>query len=360
MEIGIVGLQYSGKSTIFSTLLRHKTSDTAGGRESAERGIVKVPDDRLDKLTDLIKPKKQTNAVIEFVKVAGLDQESNKEQGLPSQFLTNLKNVDALMVVIRNFESEYYPHPLGRVNPQADIEFINSEFLLSDLMLVEARVERLQKMIPKTQDEQDKRVLALMLRLKDQLDTEKPLRDMDFTEDEISLLKGYQFLTAKPVLYVVNIHEDRISQSEDMLEDLSGFITKNCGITALSAEIEKEIADLDDEDKQAFMEDLGIKEPAMHKLIRKSYELLGLISFFTVGEKECRAWTVRNGATAQQAAGVIHSDLEKGFIRAETVHYDDLLEYGSLAKCKEKGILRLEGKDYTVKDGDVLTIRFNI
>ena len=215
-------------------------------------------------------------------------------------------------------------------------------------------------MIPKTQNEQDKRTLTLMLRLKDQLDEEKPLREMDFTDDEVSLMKGYQFLTAKPVLYVINIQEDQISSAEETVNNLSRFATKNSSVTALSAEIEKEIADLEENDARVFMEDLGIEEPAMHKLIRKSYELLGLISFFTVGEKECRAWTIRDGSTAQKAAGAIHSDLEKGFIRAETVHYDDLLENGSLAKCKEKGLLRLEGKEYIVKDGDVLTIRFNI
>lgn len=360
MEIGIVGLQYSGKSTIFSTLLQHKSSDPGGGKESAERGIVMVPDDRLDKLTEIVNPKKQTNATLEFIKVPGLDQETNQGQGLPSQFLNNLKNVEALLVVIRNFENEYYPHPMGRINPSADIELINSEFLLSDLMLVEQRIERLEKMIPKTKNEQDKRVLDLMIKLKDQLDQEKPLRDMDFSDDELFMLKAYQFLTIKPLLYVINIQEDQIGNEEQIAKELSEFVTKNCALTVLSAEIEKEIAELEEEDADVFMEDLGIQEPAMYKLIRKSYELLGLISFFTVGEKECRAWTIRNGSTAQKAAGAIHSDLEKGFIRAETVHYDDFVANGSLAKCKEKGLLRLEGKEYIVKDGDIMTIRFNV
>ena len=341
-------------------MLQHKSSDSSGGKESAERGIVKVPDERLDKLTEIVNPKKQTNATLEFIKVPGLEQDSNQGQGLPSQFLNNLKNVEALLVVVRNFVNEYHPHPMGRINPAADIEFINSEFLLSDLMLVEARIERLQKMIPKTKNEQDKRVLDLMLRLKGQLDEEKPLRDMDFSEDELFMLKAYQFLTIKPILYVVNIQEDQIPNADKITEELSGFVTKNCALTALSAEIEKEIADLEEEDASVFMDDLGIQEPAMYKLIRKSYELLGLISFFTVGEKECRAWTIRNGSTAQKAAGAIHSDLEKGFIRAETVHYDDLIVNESLAKCKEKGLLRLEGKEYIVQDGDVMTVRFNV
>ena len=360
MEIGIVGLQYSGKTTIFSTLLQHKSSDSGSGKESAERGIVKVPDARLDKLTEIVNPKKQTNATLEFIKVPGLEQDSSQGQGLPSQFLNNLKNVEALLVVIRNFENEYFPHPMGRINPAADIEFINSEFLLSDLMLVEQRVERLQKMIPKTKNEQDKRVLDLMLRLKEQLDLEKPLRDMDFSDDERFMLKAYQFLTIKPLLYVINIQEDQIPNADNIAKELSVFVTKNCALTALSAEIEKEIADLEEDDATVFMEDLGIQEPAMYKLIRKSYDLLGLISFFTVGEKECRAWTIRDGSTAPKAAGAIHSDLEKGFIRAETVHYDDFIVNESLAKCKEKGLLRLEGKEYIVKDGDIMTIRFNV
>ncbi|MEJ2542641.1 MAG: DUF933 domain-containing protein [Calditrichaceae bacterium] len=174
------------------------------------------------------------------------------------------------------------------------------------------------------------------------------------------MLKAYQFLTIKPLLYVINIQEDQIENTEQIAKELSGFVTKNCALTILSAEIEKEIAELEQEDADVFIEDLGIKEPAMYKLIRKSYELLGLISFFTVGEKECRAWTIRNGSTAQKAAGAIHSDLEKGFIRSETVHYDDFVVNGSLAKCKEKGLLRLEGKEYIVKDGDIMTIRFNV
>ncbi len=360
MEIGIVGLQYSGKATIFSTLLQHKSSDFGGGKENAERGVVKVPDERLDNLTQLINPKKQVNASLEFIKVPGLEEDSGKSQGLPSQFLNNLKNVEALLVVIRNFKNEYYPHPMGRINPVADIELINAEFLLSDLMLVEARMERLQKMILKTKNEQDKRLLDLMFRLKDQLDQEKPLRDMDFSEDERFMLRAYQFLTIKPLLYVVNIQEDQIPNTDNIAREFSGFVTKNCALAALSAEIEKEIADLQEDDARVFMEDLGILEPAMHKLIRKSYELLGLISFFTIGEKECRAWTIRNGSNAQNAAGAVHTDMEKGFIRAETVHYDDLIAHGSLAKCKEKGLLRLEGKDYIVKDGDVMTIRFNV
>lgn len=359
MQIGIVGLPYSGKTTLFSTLLKHKSHDTTG-KLSAERGIVKVPDERLDKLTEMFNPKKKVNATIEYLKVPGLESESAGTRGLPSQFLANLKTVDALLVMVRAFENEYYPHPLNRVDPKADIEFINSEFLLSDLGIVETRHEKLKKLVMKTQDEKDKRELALFEKLRVQLENEKPLREMDFDEHEELILKGYQFLTAKPILYVLNIQEDQIPNAEKIEQQFSEYVGKNAAVTSLSAEIEKEISELDEEDARLFMEDLGIKEPALNKLIRKSYELLGLISFFTVGEDECRSWPIRKGTNAQKAAGVIHTDLEKGFIRAETVHYDDLIRMGSMAACKEHGLVRLEGKDYIVKDGDILNIRFNV
>ncbi|HGY54667.1 MAG TPA: redox-regulated ATPase YchF [Caldithrix abyssi] len=359
MQIGIVGLPYAGKSTIFSTLLKHKSADSAGGRQTAERGIVKVPDERLDKLTALFNPKKTVHATIEYVKVAGLEGES-AAQGLPAQFLTNLKNTDALMVVVRNFENEFYPHPLDRIDPAADIAFINGEFLLSDLMIVEKRVEKLEKLVMKTKDEKEKRELDLLKRFKDQLEAEKALRELDLSDNEAALIKGYQFITLKPILFVINIGEDRIAEAAGIEKSLEEAVPPGCAITSLSAEIEKEISELGEEDARIFMDDLGIKEPALHKLIRSSYELLGLISFFTVGEDECRSWTIRRGTNAQKAAGVIHSDMEKGFIRAETVHYDDLMAVGSWNACKEKGLLRLEGKEYIVKDGDILSIRFNV
>ena len=361
MQIGIVGLPYSGKSTIFSTLLSHRTEIQAGARQSTEKGIVKVPDSRLDKLTTMFNPKKQVNATIEYIKVPGLESSEGKSvQGLPAQFLANTKTVDAIVVVIRQFENEFYPHPMNRVNPAADIEFINGEFLLSDLTVVETRFEKLEKLVLKTQDEKDKRELALMTNLKEQLEQEKPLRELEFSENELMLMKSFQFITAKPILYVVNISEDQISKASEIETGLQKYLTPNCALTSLSAEIEKEISELPEDDATVFMDDLGIAEPALNKLIRTSYDLLNLISFFTVGEDECRSWTIRKGTHAQKAAGVIHSDLEKGFIRAETVHYDDLVATGSLNACKDKGLLRLEGKDYIVKDGDILNIRFNV
>jgi len=359
MQIGIVGLPFAGKTTIFSTLLKHKSSDAGYHKQEAERGVVKVPDERLDQLTALFNPKRQVYTTIEYVKVPGFEGDGKEPKGLPAQFIGNLKTVDAIVLVVRDFENETQPHPFGRVDPAKDIEFIHSEFWLSDLALVESRLERLEKGA-KTKEEKNLKDLALMKRCKTHLEQEKPLRELELTAEEDRLLKGYQFLTLKPLLYLINIAESKISQAAEIEKNLARLVTPHCALTSLSAEIEREISELSPADAGVFMADLGIQEPALKKLIRRSYELMGLISFFTVGEDECRSWTVRGGANAQQAAGVIHTDLEKGFIRAETVHYIDLLRLGSLNACKEKGLLRLEGKEYIVKDGDTLNIRFNI
>ncbi|MCI0692765.1 redox-regulated ATPase YchF [candidate division KSB1 bacterium] len=360
MQIGIVGLPFAGKTTIFSTLLKHKSAEEGYHKHEAARGIVKVPDDRLDRLTAIFNPKRQVNATIEYVKVPGFEGDGKEPKGLPAQFIANLKNVDAILLVVRDFANEMYPHAFGRVDPAKDIAFINSEFWLSDLAIVEARLERLEKNVAKAKGEKNQKDLALMKRCKEQLDQEKPLRELELTPEDERLLKGYQFLTLKPLLYVINISEDKISSAAEIEKSLAQLLTPRCTLTSLSAEIEREISELNAEDAAVFMADLGIKEPALHKLIRTSYELLGLISFFTAGEDECRSWPIRAGTNAQQAAGVIHTDLEKGFIRAETVHYDDLIKHGSLQACREKGLLRLEGKEYIVKDGDILNIRFNV
>lgn len=361
MQIGIVGLPYSGKSTLFSTLLTHKSVDESGKyRQEAERGIVKIPDDRLEQLTQMFNPRKQVNATIEYIKVPGLDQDSHKDTGLPSQFLANAKTVDVVLLLIRAFENELYPHPLNSVNPLRDINFIQTEFILNDLSVIEGRYEKLEKLIMKTQVDKDKRELAVLKKCRDILDQERPLIDLNLDENEELLIRGYQFLTIKPMLYVLNIPESEISGSEKYISDVKDNISSDSIVIALSAEIEKEIAELDSEDTQLFLEDLGISEPATAKLINASYKLLGLQSFFTVGDDECRAWTIRKGTKAQKAAGVIHSDLEKGFIRAEVVEYETLMELGSMQACKDKGVLRLEGKEYIVQNGDIISVRFNV
>lgn len=360
MEIGLVGLPYSGKSTLFSTLLNLKSDAGQQGKVSAERGFIKVPDERLDKLTAIFNPKKKINATIEFIKVPGLEGEGAKTHGLPGQFLTNLKNVDAMLVMIRAFENDFYPHPLGRVDAKKDIEFINSEFLLSDLGIVESRIEKLEKQVLKIKDEQLKRELDVMQKLHVQLEAEKPIRELDLSDEELIILKTYQFLTAKAILFVINIPEDKIGSEQSIEQEYVSFKGKNCEVTSLSAEIEKEISDLSTEDAAVFIEDLGIKEPALEKLIRKSYELLGLISFFTVGEDECRAWTIRKNTKAPRAAAAIHKDFERGFIRAEVITYRDFMNHGSEAKCREAGVLKTEGKEYVVQDGDIMHFLFNV
>jgi GTP-binding protein YchF len=361
MQIGIIGLLYSGKSTLFSTLLAHQYGDGSAGHQlGTERGVIKVPDTRLDRLTEMFNPQKKVHATIEYLKVPGLEKETRKGGGLPPQFLANIKTTDLILLVIRAFDNDIYPHPLETVDPARDISFIEEEFLFSDLAIIENRLEKLQKMILKTQDEKDKRELAVLKKLHDCLEAEQPLRTVVLDEHEEFIIKGFQFLTRKPILYVLNIAENAIGESETLVNQYREKISPGCTITALSAEIEKEISQLKEEDAAAFLEDLNISEPATSKLIRASYQLVGLQSFFTVGDDECRSWTIPRGTIAHKAAGVIHSDLEKGFIRAEVVSYDDLVRLGSLHACKEKGILRLEGKEYVVQDGDILNIRFNV
>ena len=361
MQIGIVGLPFSGKSTLFSTLMARKSQDDSGKfKQEAERGIITVPDTRLDRLTEMFNPRKQVNATIEYIRVPGLDQESHKNTGLPSQFLSNIKTVDVILLLIRAFENEIYPHPLNSVDPVRDIKFIETEFILSDLSLIESRYEKLEKLIMKTQVEKDKRELAVLKKCRDILEQERPIRDLDLDESEELLIRGYQFLTMKAVLYTLNISENDLSKADTLISGISAQLSSNPQILALSVEIEKEISELEPEDARVFLEDLNITEPATAKMIHASYKLLGLHSFFTVGEDECRAWTIRKGTRAQKAAGVIHSDLEKGFIRAEVVSYDQLMELGSMQACKDKGVLRLEGKEYVVQDGDIVNVRFNV
>jgi ribosome-binding ATPase len=359
MQIGIVGLPFSGKSTLFDTLLAHKSTDDSHKQKTeAERGVVKVPDQRLNKLTEMFNPKKQVNATIEYIKVPGI--EGQKGNALPSQFLSNVKYVDTILLMIRHFENDMYPHPLQSVDPMRDINFINSEFLFHDLATMENRIDKLDKLVMKTQNEKEKRELKVLQKCHAHLEQEKPLRELEIDDHEELLIRGFQFITIKPILYVVNINESDIGESDQIVKEFEDIVTPGTKLTALSAEIEKEISQLNEEDAEVFLDDLGISNPATQKMISESYELMGLQSFFTVGDDECRSWPIKKGTNAQKAAGEIHTDLEKGFIRAEVASYDDLIKYGSLNACKDKGVLRLEGKEYIVKDGDILNIRFNV
>ncbi len=362
MEIGIVGLPVSGKTTLFSTLTgQDLTTKQGGGKIEVHRGVVKVPDSRLDALTEIFQPKKKVNATIEYIEVGGIEKDAAKSRGIDPQVLQVLKTTDALCLTVRAFENEYYPHPEGSVDPRRDFTTLETEFLLSDLQIVENRVGRLEKQVMKAKDEKSMKELELLKRCQAHLEQERPLRELDFSDEEELMLRGFQFLTAKPLVVVLNIDEQDLGKEGEILKEFEDVAAqKNVVVIALSARVEQEISQLPPDEARLFLEDLGIQEPALDKLIRASFNLLGLISFFTVGEDECRAWTIRKGTNAQKAAGAIHSDLERGFIRAEVVHFDDFMKYKSLSACREHGVLRLEGKDYIVQDGDIITVRFNV
>jgi len=361
MEIGIVGLPFSGKTTLFSTLTGQDIVLAHTGKMETHRGIARVPDNRLDKLAELVKPQKKINTTIEYVEVGGLESHEGPGKGFDPHFLAILKTTDSLCLVIQAFENESVPHPQGNVDPLRDIYTVETEFILSDLAIVENRLSKLEKQIQQRKDEEDIREREMLQKFKDNLEQEKPLRELTLNEEESHQIRGFQFLSAKPLLIVINYSESDIQRELELLEKLSQVSQKpRVSLTGLCAKIELEISKLEEEDQKLFLEDLKIEQPAFYKLIQKSYELQGLISFFTMTDVECRAWAIPEGTPAQKAAGTIHSDMERGFIRAEVVHYNDFVNYGSFSKCREQGILRLEGKDYIVKDGDIILVRFNV
>jgi GTP-binding protein YchF len=356
MKTGIIGLPQVGKTSLFKILTKAKLDERSHSRE-AHIGMARVPDGRLDKLSELYSPKKTTFASVEYVDVAAIGQEALKE----TAFLTSLRNVDALIHVLRAFEDESIPH-VGAIDPLRDIRNVEFDLMVSDLTQIEKRLERLEKDLKKGRTSELEREQALLLRSKEALEKEQPLRELEMTADEKKLIKGFMFLSQKPILYALNIGE-----SMTLGDDLDGAVSRwklddvaarpNAGATAICGKVEAELAEMDDEDAAEFLSSYGLHESGLVRLIRKSYELLGLISFFTAGEDECRAWTVPVGSKAPQAAGAIHSDLEHHFIRAETIRWDNLLAAGSEAAARAKGTLRLEGKEYVVQDGDVLHIR---
>lgn len=358
MKAGIIGLPQVGKTSLFKILTKAQISDQgyANPRE-AHIGVAKVPDDRLDRLAALFNPKKLVHASVEFVDVAAIGQEALKE----TAFLGNLRNVDALLHVVRAFENDAVPH-VGDIDPLRDIKNVDFDLMVSDLGQVEKRLERLQKDLKKAKTPEIEKENELILRCKAWLETEKPLREMEMTPDDKKRIKGFMFLSEKPMLYVLNISESS-QLGKDLEEAVSTYKVNevasrpNTGATAICGKVEAELAEMSDEEAAEFLSSYGLTESGLTRLIRKTYELLGLISFFTVGEDECRAWTIERGMKAQQAAGTIHTDLEHHFIRAETIHWDQLLAEGSEANARAKGILRLEGKEYLVKDGDVMHIR---
>jgi GTP-binding protein YchF len=358
MKTGIIGLPQVGKTSLFKILTKAKLEDKGySNPREAHIGVAKVPDERLDKLSDLYSPKKTTHATVEYVDVAAIGQEALKE----TAFLTSLRNVDALIHVLRAFDDDSIPH-VGPIDPLRDVKNVEFDLMISDLTQVEKRLERVEKDLKKGRTNDLEREKDLLLRSKDALEKEQPLRELEMTPDEKKLIKGFMFLSQKPVLYALNIGEsgtlgDDLASAVERYK-LSGVAQRpNAGATAICGKVEAELAEMDEAEATDFLSSYGLHESGLVRLIRKSYELLGLISFFTAGEDECRAWTVPTGSKAPQAAGAIHSDLEHHFIRAETIRWDNLLSAGSEAAARSLGTLRLEGKEYVVQDGDVVHIR---
>ena len=365
MKLGIVGLPNVGKSTLFNSL-------TKAGAESANYpfctidpnvGVVTVPDERLNLLGDFYKSKKVTPAVIEFVDIAGLVKGASKGEGLGNQFLANIREVDAIVHVVRCFEDSNVVHVDGSIDPLRDIETINLELVFSDLEILERRIAKVTKTA--RMDKEAAKELTFLEKVKAHLEEGQLAITLETeNEDEDAWLATYNLLTAKPVIYAANVAEDDIADdgaNNQYVQAVREYAAKqNSEVFVICAQIEEEISELDEDERKMFLEDLGLKESGLEKLIKASYKLLGLISYLTAGEPEVRAWTITEGTKAPQAAGKIHSDFERGFIRAEVVSYDDLIACGSHTAAKEKGLIRLEGKDYVVKDGDIMLFRFNV
>ncbi len=359
MQIGIVGLPFSGKSTLFQTITRTHLDPTTLAKGGTHHAVVKIPDPRLDRLSALFSPKSTVHATIEFVDVIGLKKGDSGTTQFTTDFLASVKNNDALVQVVRLFTNEAVPHPDGTLDALRDVRTFDTEFILADLSVIESRIDKIKKQIQKTGADQAKKELPVLERCLAILEGEKPLRDAEFSREEETLLKTYQLLSIKPMLIALNLDEGQRESGAAAVRAVAGTKeARQTKILSFFGKIEQELSELPPEESSAFMEEYGIKESALDSLIRESYALLGLQAFFTVGEDECRAWTIRRGMTAQEAAGVIHSDFVSKFIRAEVVHYDPFIAHGgSFAKVKEAGVWRLEGKEYPVKDGDILSIR---
>ncbi len=366
MELGIVGLPKSGKTTVFNALTRNmaQTSAYSTGTIAPNLGVVKVPDDRLEVLTGIFNPKKTTPAEVRYVDIGAPPKGFGRGEGISGEFLAHLSRADALIHVVRVFDEAGVSHSSGSIDPQRDIEALELEMAFSDMTIIERKLDRIKESLkaakPQERD-QAKKEQALLERVKSALEQGIPVRKQALAAQEARALANYQFLTAKPLLLVLNIGENQLSETPALqMQCVEKHQDSTCDVAVLCGKLEMELSQMEDDDAQVFRDDMDIGEAGLARVIALSYRLLGFISFFTVGEDEVRAWTIREGTVAQKAAGKIHSDLERGFIRAEMVGFDDLAACGSMAECRNRGLLRLEGKEYIVRDGDVMTVLFNV
>ena len=363
MKIGIVGLPNVGKSTMFNSI-------TKAGAECANYpfctiepnvGVVAVPDERLNKLAEIYNPEKVTHAIVEFVDIAGLVKGASKGEGLGNKFLSHIRETDAICQVVRCFENDNVVHVDGSIDPIRDAETINLELIFADIETIDKRIDKAKKLLKA--DKKYQVELDLLENVKAKLEEGTPIRAMEFNEEETDIIKDMFLLTAKPIIYIANISEEQIESPFDVenVKRLKEYAEKeNAEVIPLCVKIEEELSGLEEDDKKEMLEALGLSESGLDKLIKKSYDLLGLMSFLTAGEPEVRAWTIKKGTKAPKAAGKIHSDIERGFIKAEIVSYDDLIKEGNMAQAREKGLVRSEGKDYIMQDGDVVLFKFNV
>jgi len=363
LTAGIVGLPNVGKSTLFNSITKKNilAANYPFATIDPNVGIVTVPDERLVNLEKMYDPDNVVPTTYEFIDIAGLVEGASKGEGLGNKFLSHIREVDAICQVVRCFDDENIIHVNGKIDPVNDAEIINTELIISDLEICESRISKIEK---KAQTTKEKEVLAeynILKKINDSLKINIPIRKLNITEDEKKIIKNYNFLTAKPIIYIANVTEQGILEDNEYYQSLKEYSEKeNAEIIKISAKIESELSELTDQDKKEFLKDLGIEESGLDQLIKATYKLLGLNTYLTAGPKEVRAWTFKKGMTAPECAGIIHTDFERGFIKAEVISYDDLIKYGSEKEAKEKGKVRLEGKDYVMQDGDICNFKFNV